>query len=49
VTPVGRLAVPLLLFVAVYVLLGAVTAVLLWRQIAATPTAASAESGEGRA
>jgi cytochrome d ubiquinol oxidase subunit I len=37
VTPVGRLAVPLVLFVAVYVLLGIVTAVLLHRQIAATP------------
>jgi cytochrome d ubiquinol oxidase subunit I len=45
VTPVGRLGVPLVIFVAVYVLLGAVTAVLLDRQIAATPAA----PGEGGA
>jgi cytochrome d ubiquinol oxidase subunit I len=37
VTPVSRLGVPLVVFVSVYVLLGAVTAFLLWRQIAATP------------
>jgi cytochrome d ubiquinol oxidase subunit I len=43
VTPVGRLGVPLVLFVAVYVLLGVVTAVLLYRQIAAAPGA----PGEG--
>ncbi len=45
VTPVGRLGVPLVLFVAVYVLLGAVTAILLYRQIAATPAAGDAEGG----
>jgi cytochrome d ubiquinol oxidase subunit I len=40
VTPVARLGVPLVVFTAVYVLLGAVTAILLWRQIAASPGAA---------
>jgi cytochrome d ubiquinol oxidase subunit I len=45
VTPVTRLGVPLALFVAVYVLLAAVTAILLWRQIAATPGGRGA--GEG--
>jgi cytochrome d ubiquinol oxidase subunit I len=44
VTPVTRLGVPLAVFLAVYVLLGAVTAVLLWRQIAASP---GAERGGG--
>jgi cytochrome d ubiquinol oxidase subunit I len=43
VTPVTRLGVPLVLFVAVYLLLAAVTAVLLWRQIAASPGAAGGE------
>jgi cytochrome d ubiquinol oxidase subunit I len=43
VTPVSRLGVPLVVFISVYVLLGAVTALLLWRQIAATP----AEPGAG--
>jgi cytochrome d ubiquinol oxidase subunit I len=38
VTPVTSLTVPLVLFVTIYVLLGVVTAVLLWRQIAATPS-----------
>jgi cytochrome d ubiquinol oxidase subunit I len=37
VTPVARLTVPLVLFVAVYVLLGVVTGILLYRQIAAAP------------
>jgi cytochrome d ubiquinol oxidase subunit I len=37
VTPVTRLGVPLAIFLAVYVLLGAVTAILLWRQIAQSP------------
>jgi cytochrome d ubiquinol oxidase subunit I len=45
VTPVGRLAVPLVLFVAVYVLLGAVTAILLYRQIAAAPAAGEGAGG----
>jgi cytochrome d ubiquinol oxidase subunit I len=45
VTPVTRLGVPLVLFVAVYVLLAAVTALLLWRQIAATP--GGRRAGEG--
>jgi cytochrome bd ubiquinol oxidase subunit I len=45
VTPVARLGVPLVLFVGVYVLLGAVTAILLWRQIAASPGAAAGEDG----
>ena len=49
VTPVARLDVPLVLFVAVYVLLGVVTALLLYRQIAATPTTANAGSGGGSA
>ena len=43
VTPVARLEVPLVLFALVYLLLGAVTAVLLFRQIAATPSAAGEE------
>jgi cytochrome d ubiquinol oxidase subunit I len=47
VTPVGSLAVPLVLFVVVYVVLGAVTAVLLWRQIAATPSPAAADAEGG--
>jgi cytochrome d ubiquinol oxidase subunit I len=46
VTPVGRLGVPLVLFVAVYVLLGVVTTLLLVRQISATP-AAPGEGGPG--
>ena len=46
VTPVGRLGVPLVIFVAVYILLGAVTAILLYRQIAATPTAAGKGGAE---
>jgi cytochrome d ubiquinol oxidase subunit I len=41
VTPVARLGVPLAVFTGVYVLLGAVTAILLWRQIAASPGAAA--------
>jgi cytochrome bd ubiquinol oxidase subunit I len=45
VTPVTRLGVPLVVFVAVYVLLAVVTALLLWRQIAASP--GSAGAGEG--
>ncbi len=50
VTPVARLVVPLVVFVAVYVLLGIVTAVLLHRQIAATPaTPGRDEGGGGRA
>lgn len=50
VTPVARLVVPLVVFVAVYVLLGIVTAVLLYRQIAATPaTPGRDEGGGGRA
>jgi cytochrome d ubiquinol oxidase subunit I len=40
VTPVARLGVPLVLFAAIYVLLGAVTAALLARQIAASRGAA---------
>ena len=47
VTPVTRLGVPLVLFIAVYVLLGIVTALLLYRQIATTPTAD--RGGEGAA
>jgi cytochrome bd ubiquinol oxidase subunit I len=47
VTPVARLAVPLVVFVAVYVLLGIVTAVLLHRQIAATPATAGRDDGGG--
>jgi cytochrome d ubiquinol oxidase subunit I len=47
VTPVGHLTVPLVLFVAVYVLLGVFTALLLWRQISATPVAPGAEPEEG--
>ena len=43
VTPVARLQVPLVLLALVYLLLGAVTAVLLFRQIAATPSAAGEE------
>jgi cytochrome d ubiquinol oxidase subunit I len=39
VTPVGRLGVPLVVFTGVYVLLAVVTAILLWRQIAASPGA----------
>jgi cytochrome d ubiquinol oxidase subunit I len=42
VTPVAGLGLPLALFTAVYLLLGAVTAVLLWRQIAASPGGAPA-------
>jgi cytochrome d ubiquinol oxidase subunit I len=45
VTPVGHLALPLAVFVAVYVLLGVVTAVLLFRQIAATPGAPGGGDG----
>jgi cytochrome d ubiquinol oxidase subunit I len=40
VTPVGGLAAPLVAFALLYVLLGAVTAALLWRQIAKAPPAA---------
>ena len=40
VTPVTGLAVPFAVFVLLYVLLGAVTATLLWRQIAHSPPAA---------
>ncbi len=53
VTPVGRLGVPLVLFVTVYVFLGVVTALLLYRQIAAAPDgdggggAVSAPAGGG--
>jgi cytochrome d ubiquinol oxidase subunit I len=43
VTPVARLGVPLVVFTAVYVLLAAVTAILLWRQIAASPGAPEGE------
>jgi cytochrome d ubiquinol oxidase subunit I len=43
VTPVTRLEVPFVLFVAVYVLLGAVTAILLFRQIAAAPSAGGSD------
>jgi cytochrome d ubiquinol oxidase subunit I len=45
VTPVTRLGVPLALFLAVYVLLAAVTALLLWRQIAASPGGTSSGAG----
>jgi cytochrome d ubiquinol oxidase subunit I len=51
VTPVGRLGVPLVLFVLVYVLLGVVTAILLYRQIAAAPAgpgAGGAGAGGGQ-
>jgi cytochrome d ubiquinol oxidase subunit I len=49
VTPVGRLTVPLVLFVTVYVLLGVVTAILLYRQIAAAPASVDAGAGAGHA
>jgi cytochrome bd ubiquinol oxidase subunit I len=39
VTPVGGLAVPFVAFLLLYVFLGAVTAALLWRQIARAPRA----------
>jgi cytochrome d ubiquinol oxidase subunit I len=39
VTPVARLGVPLVVFTAVYLLLAAVTGILLWRQIASSPGA----------
>jgi cytochrome d ubiquinol oxidase subunit I len=42
VTPVAGLGLPLAVFSAVYLLLGAVTAFLLWRQIAASPGGARA-------
>ncbi len=47
VTPVAGLRVPLVVFVAVYVLLAAVTALLIGRQIAASPAAQRAGAGEG--
>ncbi len=40
VTPVGHLAAPLVAFALLYVFLGVVTAVLLWRQIARAPVGA---------
>ncbi len=47
VTPVGNIAVPLVLFTLLYLFLGAVTAVLLWRQIARSPR--TEELGAGAA
>ncbi len=44
VTPVQDLAVPLVAFVLLYVLLGAMTATLLWRQIASHPAGADARA-----
>jgi cytochrome d ubiquinol oxidase subunit I len=51
VTPVANIAVPFVAFTALYVLLGVVTATLLWRQIAhshAGPPAAGAPPGGGQ-
>jgi cytochrome d ubiquinol oxidase subunit I len=47
VTPVRGLALPLVAFVLLYVLLGVITAALLWRQIARAPRAAGGEAGVG--
>src|SRR5512138_2957983 len=47
VTPVSSLSVPLVAFVLLYVFLGAVTAVLLWRQIAHSPRAHEIPGGPG--
>jgi cytochrome d ubiquinol oxidase subunit I len=48
VTPVGDLSVPLAAFTLLYLFLGAMTGVLLWRQIAAAPAGAGGHGGGGR-